>query len=156
MDQNIKNTLTFAKVLVDSNGANHCGFDSSVYHKALEDYAKEHKRPSETLQQGYSRLGMEDEIGRTLLKAALWAPAPRQAAQDFADRKGPEPIGEAARELRTLAEEMGKAKRISPERAAGRILQDPSMKQLRDRVLAEEKAATANVERQRWPMPAKM
>jgi hypothetical protein len=58
--------------------------------------------------------------------------------------------------LRELAEQMGRAKKITTERAAGRILQDPSMKELRDRVLAEEKAATANVERQRWSMPERL
>jgi hypothetical protein len=30
------------------------------------------------------------------------------------------------------------------------------MRELRNRVMAEEKSATANVARQRWPMPAKM
>ena len=150
------NTLTFAKILVDSEGRNHCGVTSDVYHKALEKLAAEHKRDGDSLQQSYVRVAEQTEAGALLLKAAIWAPAPKQAPQDFADRKGPAPLGPAARELRALAEQMGRAKNISPERASGRILQDPSMKELRDRVLAEEKAATGAVERQRWPMPARM
>jgi hypothetical protein len=150
------NTLTFAKMLVASEGKNHCGITSDVYHEQLEKLAAENKRNGESLQQAYVRMAEQTEAGALLMKAALWAPAPKQAAQDFADRKGPEPLGPAARELRELAEQMGRAKNITAERAAGRILQDPSLKELRDRVMAEEKAATANVERQRWPMPAKV
>jgi hypothetical protein len=150
------NTLTFAKLLVDSDGKNHCGITSDVYHEQLEKLALANKRDGESPQQAYVRVAEQTETGALLLKAALWAPAPRQAAQDFANPKGSEPIGPAARELRELAEEMGRAKKITPERAAGRILQDPSMRELRDRVMAEEKSSTANVARQRWPMPEKI
>jgi hypothetical protein len=57
------NTLTFAKVLVDSEGRNHCGITSDQYHKELEKLAAANKRDGESLQQSYVRLSQETETG---------------------------------------------------------------------------------------------
>jgi hypothetical protein len=150
------NTLVFAKVLVDSEGTNYCGITTDLYHKELEKLAQANKRDGESLQQSYVRLSQESETGALLLKAALWAPAPKQAPQDFVSRKKPEPIGEAARELDGLATELARRKGISRERASGQLMADPSRQELVRRVLAEEKAATREVSAQRWPMPARV
>jgi hypothetical protein len=151
-----KNVLTFAKMLVDSDGRNHCGITSDVYHEQLQKLAIANKRDGESPQQAYVRVAEQTEAGALLLKAALWAPAPRQAAQDLVSRKRPEPIGEAARELDELAAELARSKGISRERASGQLMADPSRQELVRRVLAEEKAATADVRAQRWPMPARV
>jgi hypothetical protein len=105
-----KGVITFAKVLIDSEGRNDLGVTSDIYHSELQKLAKANKRDGESVEQAYVRLGQETETGALLLKAALWAPAPKQAPQDFADRKSPEPIGPAAREL------LGRAKNITPVR----------------------------------------
>jgi hypothetical protein len=66
--------------------------------------------------------------------------------------KKPEPIGEAARELREMAEWMAKENGLTIEQASSRILSDPSRKQFLQRLLREEREATAEVRRQRAPI----
>jgi hypothetical protein len=88
-------------------------------------------------------------------QAALWAPAPRQAAQDFRCPRSPSRLARR-RELDELATEMARSKGISRERASGQLMADPSRQELVRRVLAEEKAATREVRDQRWSMPARV
>jgi hypothetical protein len=147
-----RNVLTFAKVLVDSNGQNHCGITSDVYHAELEKLARENKRDGESLQQAYVRMSEQTESGRLLMKAALWGPAPVQAAQDFVNPR-PEPIGEASKELEELARYMARSKNWTYERAYSELYTDPERKALVDRVKREEADTTARVRAQRFPMP---
>jgi hypothetical protein len=114
------------------------------------------KREGESVEQAYTRLAETTESGSLLLKAAIWAPKPKQAPQDLVPRKKPEPLGPAAREMQAIAEEMARAKGISSDRAVGRIMQDPGRQELVRRLLAEEQAATREVRAQRWPMPEKV
>lgn len=153
MNKSTENLLTFAKILVDSGGVNTCGITADIYHVELEKLARANKRGGESVHQAYARLGRETETGALLLKGALWGPKPRQAPQDLPLPK-PNPTTEAGRELQELAEFMAKEKNISGERASGRILADPSRKDLLQRLMREEREATREVRDQRWSLPA--
>jgi hypothetical protein len=146
------NTLTFAKVLVDSDGRNHCGVTSDIYHAELEKLAKANKRDGESVQQAYVRVSEQTEAGSLLLKAALRAPAPapKQEVQDLPAR--PEPAGEASAELERLARFEAKAKGGSYEQNYVRLLTSPEHKQLVMRARAEELHATRMVADSRWPL----
>jgi hypothetical protein len=154
----IENTLTFAKVLISSNGRNHCEVTSDVYHKALEDLARANKRAGESLQQSYVRMSEQSEAGALLLKAVLWAPKPKQAPQDFAN---PEPPyrGPAQAEIDRIVDEFAArynrttaGRKLSRAQAFDRVYNDPANRELRDRLKRESAEASLRVQQQRSPI----
>jgi hypothetical protein len=142
--------LKFAKILTEGTGDS-CGIDRDVYHRAIEKRALETKRANETLPQAYTRVVTETDEGRLLLKAyrsAPVAPPPKQAPQDLKYQA----VGEASAELEEMARAEAKSKNITFQQAFARLLTNPDRAKLRERVMAEERHATLEVRRQRWPM----
>jgi hypothetical protein len=154
-----KNTLTFAKLLVDSNGRNHCGITSDVYHDQLMRLARIEKRENESVQQAYRRLAESSETGALLFKAALWAPKPEQSAQDLVSPTPPPPKGPAAEALDKLVDEFSAkynrtttGRKISRQQAYSRVIDLPENRRLRDAVRREEMEQTLRVAQLRAPI----
>ena len=152
----LKNTLTFAKVVVDSHGQNALGTTSDLYHDAVTDLARAHKREGESIAKAYVRLAETTEAGALLFQAAKAAPKPpTQAAQDFSDTY--QPIGDAAREMDRVVEEFRDkynrtttGRKLTRAQAYARVID--SNPGLRDRVRREEMEATVRVRDQRAPI----
>jgi hypothetical protein len=152
-----KGTIRFAKVLVDSNGRNHCGITSDVYHNELEKLARANKRETESVQQAYCRLAETSETGALLFKAALWAPKPETAPQDFV-RPTPPPRGPNAALLNRIVDDFvsrynrSNEKKLSRAQGFDRVYNDPANRDLREKVKAEELTASRAVRDQRDPI----
>jgi hypothetical protein len=149
-DDDDADVITIAKRVVDSGGRDHGGVTSDVYHRELEKLALANRLDGETMQKAYVRLAETTETGSLLFKAALWGPPPKQAPQDFPLPK-PKLTG-AALELQELAESMAADKKISVERAKGRLLSDPDRKDLLRRLMRQERETTNRVSAQRNPI----
>ena len=145
--------LDFAKIQNQTRQL--VGLNKAHYHAEIQKRAAETRSSHESEEQAYTRILLTPD-GKELYKAYRNALEPRQAAQDFVPRKKPEPLGPAARELDELAAEVAREKKISREKASARIMADPEHGPLVRHVLAEEQSATAEVKRQRWPMPARV
>jgi hypothetical protein len=148
-------TVHFAKIL--STTGNACGLDRGHYDREIAKLAAATKLPGESPQQGYVRISTQTAEGRELFKAAVKAPAPKQAPQDFANPR-PEAAGPASRELNELAAQMAKDKGISFQRAYYLVVADlsafPARRELLERAKLEEQAATREVRDSRWPIRA--
>ena len=129
------------------------GLDRSHFEAEIHKRAAATRLPGETREQGFVRISTETEAGRTLFKAAVFGPAPVQAAQDFPARR-PQPAGDASKELEELARDMARRKNMSFERAYSQLYTDPERKALVERIKREEADATRRVRAQRFPMPA--
>lgn len=145
MDQFTKNTLRFAKILVDSGGVHTGANDKNTFHSALEKWAGEEKLDNETIQQAYTRLAVTTDEGRLLFKAIGLAPAPLPTADLPIRKAAPEPAGEASKQLNELARVAAAKQGVTFAKAYVDLLTSPEHAALASRVRAEElrKSATA-------------
>jgi hypothetical protein len=145
-----KGIVTFAKMIVGNGGANALGMHRQDFEGEIIRRAE--KRQGESSQQAFTRFITTDETGKLLFKASLLAPV-RQAAQDLAPRKSPEPEGgPATRELNEMARAMARDKGLSFEQSFSRIWSDPARAELVNRAKREQTEARREVRDQRWPM----
>jgi hypothetical protein len=140
----------FAKLLVETR--NPCGLTRQDFEEEIAKRAG--RREGESTAQAFTRYATTTEDGKLLFKAAVMAPAPKQAPQDFPTKK-PEPKGGAATaELNELARAMAREKNFSFEQAFSRLWSDPTRADLVNRVKREQVEATRDVRDQRWPIAA--
>jgi hypothetical protein len=131
---------------------NTLGLDRSHFHAELTKLAAEARRPTESIEQAYSRLSVETESGKALFKAAVHGPEPKPAVQDLVQPSKPEPAGPASRQLNEMATAMARDKGVSFEQAFNRIWSDPDRAVLVQAVKREEFEQRARVRDARWPI----
>jgi hypothetical protein len=133
-----------------------CGLDKDIVHREIEKRASAARLPNQTAQQAYVAV-LETPEGQELYRAYKRAPAaPVQAAQDFADE--PRSRGPAADEMDRVVDEFmrnynrANSKKLTREQSYDRVFNSEANRELRDRVRAEERAATRDVAQQREPI----
>jgi hypothetical protein len=140
----------FAKMIIDNGGTNPLGMHRQDFENEIIKRAE--RRDGESAAQSFTRYITQNEIGKLLFKAAMLSP-PRQAVQDIAPRKSPEPAGgPATEELNAMARAMARDKGLSFEQSFSRIWTDPAKSELVSRVKRERVEATSDVREQRWPL----
>jgi hypothetical protein len=140
---------TFAKILVEQGNA--CGLTSRDFEAEISKRGEAMRREGDSPAQSFTRYATETPEGRLLLKAAVMAPKPVEAPQDFAD-PNPKPAGPAHAEMDRLARDLAKEKKISFERAFTNLYTDPDRKELVARLNRESAEAMRRVHEQREPI----
>jgi hypothetical protein len=139
--------LDFAKILLNTGESS--GRTKDDFHREIEKRAAEIRRAGESPQQSYTRYVTEMPEGRILLKAYRVAPHPKQAPQDFVERRNV-PKGPAGKGMDAMIRELRRSKNLSYEQALSRIAQD--RKELLAAIRREEIEATAAVRQSREPV----
>jgi hypothetical protein len=124
------------------------------YEAEITKRAEATRSAGETIEKALTRIATTTEEGKLLFKASVMAP-PRQADQDLAPRKSPEPVGgPATAQLNAMARAMARDKGVSFESAFARLWSDPERAELIQRAKREIAEATREVKSQRWPIEA--